>query len=299
MSSREVITAVRSRRRARTAAVAVVLLAVCAFTLLVAGCQEAGSQPKAALKKFLKTVSTADASVSYRMLSSGDRKQLTLDAWSATNGKLSGVLANKNLHFIMADATVAGDRATVDVLVGDSTDVSDVQNVKFLMVKEGGTWKVSYLKTAAGPVRHVETGGGLNWSNVAFGSGSESTAKSIVYIIMFLAIYVFYAIGVQRIARAKEMKRTWFAWVPILGTWLAWKIAGKGVISTILSFLPIVNIIMYIYFCFKISRVCGKSRWYGLLQIIPVLNFIIFWLLVENVQGEQLKAEPLPTLATG
>jgi hypothetical protein len=87
--------------------------------------------------------------------------------------------------------------------------------------------------------------------------------------------------------------------VPILGTWLAWKIAGKGVISTILSFLPIVNIIMYIYFCFKISRVCGKSRWYGLLQIIPVLNFIIFWLLVENVQGEQLKAEPLPTLATG
>gem|GEM_PF-381598 len=294
MKSGDVLTAGRRKKRIGSAAVIIALLTLLAAMLFVSGCQEAGSQPKAALKKFLKTISTADASVSYQMLSSADRKQLTLEAWSTANGKLSGILANKDLHFIMADAYVYGDTAAVDVLVGDAADTTNAQDVKFLMVKEGDTWKVSYLKTAAGPLRHVETGGGLNWSKVAFGSGSESTAKSIVYIIMFLAIYVFYAIGVQRIARAKEMKRTWFAWVPILGTWLAWKIAGKGVICTILSFLPIVNIIMYIYFCFKISRACGKSRWYGLLQIIPVLNFIIFWMLVENVEGEQLKAEPQP-----
>jgi Family of unknown function (DUF5684) len=294
LSSRDVITAGKSGKITRTAVVAVVLLVFCAFALLVAGCREAGSQPKAALKKFLKTVSTEDASVSYQMLSSGDRKVLTVEAWSAANGKLSGVLANKNLHFIMADASVAGNKATVDVLVGDAADTTNAQDVKFLMVKEGNTWKVSYLETAAGPVRHVETGGGLSWSNVAFGSGSESTAKSIVYIIMFLAIYVFYAVCVQRIARAKGMKRTWFAWVPILGTYLAWKIAGKGVVSTILSFIPIVNIIMYVIFCFKISRACGKGRLYGLLQIIPVLNFIIFWLLLENVEGERLEAEPQP-----
>ena len=281
----------------RMAAVVVALLAVFANALLVTGCGDVGSRPKAALKRFLKAISTQDASVSYQMLSSGDRKQLTVEAWRTSNGKLSGILANRNLHFIMADAVVVDDRAVVDVLVGDEADTSNAQDVKFLMVREGNTWKVSYLKTAAGPVRHVETGGGLSWSNVAFGSGSESTAKTIVYIIMFLAIYVFYATSVRRMATARGMKRTWFAWVPVLGIYLAWKIAGKGVVSTILSLIPIVGIVMYIIFCFKISRACGKGRLYGLLQVIPLLNFVIFWLLVENVEGERVEPEPQPAPA--
>lgn len=107
-------------------------------------------------------------------------------------------------------------------------------------------------------------------------------------------IYAFYAISIQRIARAKGLKRPWLAWVPLLGIYLAWKIAGKGVVSTVLSLVPIVNIVMYVIFCFKVSRACGKGLLYGFLQLTPVVNLVAFWLLVEHVKEDLVKAEPQP-----
>ena len=260
----------------------------------VIGCGDEGGAPKAALKEFLKAEAAGDKSASYALLSGADREQMDMAAWSAEAGNLTREAETGRFHFIIADAALSDSGATVDVLIGDDDDASQAQDVRFLMVKEGDSWKVSYLKTVAGPVGRVETGGGIKWSNVVFGSGRELPARTIVYTVMFLAVYTFYGIGLQRIARVKRLRYPWFAWVPILNVYTAWKITGRGVISTILSLIPIVNIVMYVLFCFKFSRACGKGRLYGFLQLIPLVNFVAFWLLVESVEDGAAAPAPQP-----
>ena len=262
-------------------------------SLFAAGCGEECPAPKAALKNFFKAEAAGYTTLSYRYLSSADKKQIDTAAWSTRTEPLTGGAPGKKFHFIMSDAVQRGGRATIDVLIGEDSDAADALDARFLMVREGGAWKVSLLKTIAGPVRRVRTGGGISWSNVAFGSGTELPARTIVYLVVFLAVYAFYGIGLQRIARVKGLRRPWFAWVPIFNVYIAWKIAGKGVVSTVLSLIQVVNIVMYVLFCFKISRACGKGRLYGFLQIIPILNFVIFWLLVETVE-DGAAAAPAP-----
>ncbi|MBK5093215.1 MAG: DUF4878 domain-containing protein [Actinobacteria bacterium] len=270
---------------------AVLVLLAASF---VTGCGDEGRAPKAALKEFLKAEADGDKRASYELLSSSDKEQMDMAAWSAEAGKLTREAEIGRFHFIIADVTLSDSGATVDVLIGEDDDTSNARDVRFLMVKEGDTWKVSYLKTVARPVGRVKTGGGIKWSNVAFGSGTESTARIIVYIIMFLAVYSFYGICLQRVARVKRLRHPWLAWVPFLNIYIAWRIAGRGAISTILSLIPIVNIVMYVLFCFKFSRACGKGRLYGFLQLIPLVNFVAFWLLVESVEDGATAPAPQP-----
>lgn len=270
------------------------LVAALFAAFFITGCGDEGRAPKAALNKFLKAETAGDTTASYAYLSSADKKQMDVVAWSTEAGQLTRGALGRRFHFVMSDAALSGDRATVDVLIGDDADTSNAQDVRFMMVKEGDAWKVSFLKTVAGPVRHVETGGGINWSNVAFGSGTDSTARTIVHIIMLFAVYAFYGISLQRIARVKGLRHPWFAWVPVLNIYTAWKIAGRGAFSTVLSLIPIVNIVMYVLFCFKFSRACGKGRLYGFLQLIPFVNFVAFWLLVESVEDGAAAAAPQP-----
>ena len=281
---------------ARTGAVLSTGLAVVALltAFFIIGCGDEGRAPKAALKKFLKAEAAGDKSASYALLSSADTEQMDMAAWSAEAGKLVQGADSRRFHFIMSDATLNDNGATVDILIGDDADTSKAQDVRFLMVKEGDSWKVSYLKTVAGPVGRVETGGGIKWSNVVFGSGTDLPARTTVHTIMFLAVYAFYGISLQSIARVKRLRHPWFAWVPFLNIYTGWKIAGRGALSTILSLIPIVNIVMYVLFCFKFSRACGKGRLYGFLQLIPLVNFVAFWLLVESVEDGAAAPAPQP-----
>ncbi|MFH1151384.1 MAG: DUF5684 domain-containing protein [Actinomycetota bacterium] len=270
----------------------VALLLLAAFFL--PGCGEEGREPKAALMKFLKAEAAGDDVASYEYLSGTDRKKIDLATWTEEAGQLELPAVSEGFHFILADTAVGDDGAAVQVLIGQDDDAADALGVKFLMVLEGGAWKVSYLETLAGPVGHVKTGGGIKWSNVAFGGGTESTARTIVHLVMFLAVYAFYGIGLRRIARIKGLRRPWFAWVPVLNIYIAWKIAGKGAVSTVLSLIPIVNLVMYVLFCFKFARACGRGRLFGFLQLIPIVNLVIFWVLVEAVEDGAAAAAPAP-----
>ena len=285
-----------SPNRARTGAVLYTVLALVSLlaAFFITGCGDEGRAPKAALKEFLKAEAAGDKSVSYAFLSSADTEQMDMAAWSAEAGKLTREAESGRFHFIIADASLSGSKATVDVLIGDDDDASNAQDVRFLMVKEGDSWKVSFLKTVAEPVGRVETGGRIKWSNVVFGSGEDLPARTAVHIIMFLAVYAFYGICLQRVARVRGLRHPWFAWVPVLNIYIAWKITGRGAISTILSLVPIVNIVMYVLFCFKFSRACGKGLLYGFLQLIPLVNLAAFWLLVESAEGGAAAPTPQP-----
>jgi uncharacterized membrane protein YhaH (DUF805 family) len=107
-----------------------------------------------------------------------------------------------------------------------------------------------------------------------------------IMAVMGLALYVYQAICFQRIARGRGLPHTWFSWVPILNVYLVCRIAGKRYVYTVLCFVPIVQIVMYFIICFKVARACGRSRWMGLLLIIPVVGLFALWRLVELMEAE-------------
>ncbi|MHB8893697.1 MAG: DUF5684 domain-containing protein [Candidatus Geothermincolia bacterium] len=121
-----------------------------------------------------------------------------------------------------------------------------------------------------------------------------TTTTQIMLGIMALAVYAYSAICFQRIARSLEVRHPWFAWIPILNVYLVCRIIGKRYVYTVLCFIPIVNIVMYILIGFKLSRACGKGRVMGLLLLIPLVNLVALWVLVVKMEGAPKKAPVEP-----
>ncbi len=99
----------------------------------------------------------------------------------------------------------------------------------------------------------------------------------ILYFLFIIAIYVFVAYCMQRIAKRFNIENDWFAYVPILNLWLMTQIAGREVLWFILCLIPCVNIVAIIIIYMDIAEKCGKERIYGLLLIIPIVNFFILY----------------------
>jgi hypothetical protein len=78
-----------------------------------------------------------------------------------------------------------------------------------------------------------------------------------------------------------NVENAWFAWIPILGTYITF-VAGDNeqpVLWTILACIPCINLIALFPFIgawIKICQKLGKSPWLLLLCIIPCINFLVF-----------------------
>lgn len=101
----------------------------------------------------------------------------------------------------------------------------------------------------------------------------------VVYFLVIIAAYVFVAYCLQAIAKKQNAENDWFAWVPLLNLWLMVQIAGRDVLWFILCLIPCVNIFAIIIIWMDIAEKCGKERVYGVLMIIPIVNFFILWTL--------------------
>jgi len=115
-----------------------------------------------------------------------------------------------------------------------------------------------------------------------------------IMAVMGLALYAYPAICFQRIARGRGLPHAWFSWVPILNVYLVCRIAGKRYVYTVLCFVPIVQIVIYIIICFKVARECGRGRWMGLLLVIPVVDLFALWRLVELMEAKLEDAPLVP-----
>jgi len=100
----------------------------------------------------------------------------------------------------------------------------------------------------------------------------------MIILVVLLAVYIFMAVCLMKIAKKTNTPNGWFAWIPILNVVLMLQIAKKPVWWIILLFIPVVNmiwIVLQILVWMAISRECGKEEWLGILIIIPVANIIV------------------------
>lgn len=102
-------------------------------------------------------------------------------------------------------------------------------------------------------------------------------ALFVIYFLFIIAMYVFTAYCLQAIANKLGVENSWFAWVPILNLWLMVQVAGRDVLWFVLCLIPCVSIIALIIIWMDIAERCGKDRTFGILMIVPILNFWVLW----------------------
>jgi len=104
---------------------------------------------------------------------------------------------------------------------------------------------------------------------------AAAAAIRIIYFIVFVVGYVYFAICLMKIAKKTDTENGWFAWIPILNVFLMLMIAKKPLWWFILMLIPIVNWIIGIIVWMAIAGARGKPNWIGILMIVPFVNVII------------------------
>jgi hypothetical protein len=89
-------------------------------------------------------------------------------------------------------------------------------------------------------------------------------------------VYLFYCYCCRLICRKVGQKAVALVWLPLFKIIPLLRAAGmnRGWFLTIV--IPPVFVIVFIVWCFKITRARGKSAFVGLLLLLPVLNVIAF-----------------------
>jgi len=100
-------------------------------------------------------------------------------------------------------------------------------------------------------------------------------------ILLFgLLIYAWVAICLMKIADKTGTPESWLAWIPLLNIYLFCKIAGhSGLWVLAILFVPILNIIVTVWFWIEIAVRRGKPEWYGILMIVPLVNLLMMGLI--------------------
>jgi hypothetical protein len=100
----------------------------------------------------------------------------------------------------------------------------------------------------------------------------------VVWALMFIPMYIYYALSLMTIAKKLNVPNAWLAWIPIANIVLFFQCAGLSPWLTILMLIPglnIIGLIFMVYGYMKIAERRGFQSWLGLLIIVPVVGFII------------------------
>jgi hypothetical protein len=101
----------------------------------------------------------------------------------------------------------------------------------------------------------------------------------MVFFVILVAIYAFYAFCLQRVAEKLNAQNTWLAWIPIANLFLMCSMAGRPAWWVILLFIPIVSIIICVIVWMDICGRLGKPRWLGVAMLfvgVIILPYLAF-----------------------
>jgi uncharacterized membrane protein YhaH (DUF805 family) len=116
----------------------------------------------------------------------------------------------------------------------------------------------------------------------------------IVTLAIVLVVYVYYAYSLMTIADKTSTGGGWMAWVPILNIYLMCKVAGKPAWwLLVIMFIPIVNLVMIVILWMRIAEARGFPSWWGVLMIVPVINFIVPGYLAFAEHAEMPSGKPI------
>lgn len=85
-----------------------------------------------------------------------------------------------------------------------------------------------------------------------------------------------------RIVTVQGKAGRWDSWLP--SVYLFAKGVDHGALLTVLFFVPVIHVFVFLLLSFKLAAAAGKSKVYGYLQFIPFVHVFVFYLVVEAIQ---------------
>ncbi len=94
-------------------------------------------------------------------------------------------------------------------------------------------------------------------------------------LLFFVAMYSFFAICLQKIAKKTETENDWMAWVPVMNLVLLLTIAKKPMWWIALFFIPVVNFVAAILIMMSVAERREKPSWVGALVVVPIFGTLV------------------------
>jgi hypothetical protein len=98
---------------------------------------------------------------------------------------------------------------------------------------------------------------------------------ALLSLSFVIAIYAFFAVCLQTIAKKTGAENTWMAWVPVLNIFLLLTIAGKPGWWIVLFFIPVVNVVASILVLMAVAEKRSKPSWVGALVVVPFVGALV------------------------
>jgi len=105
-----------------------------------------------------------------------------------------------------------------------------------------------------------------------------TTAGYIVYTTLAVLIFLYLGYCLRGLAIKFDKPHNWLAWIPIVRFYLAAEIVDGGIGWFLLMICPVVQIVAFLIYFMKLARKCGMHWAYGLLLLVPVLQFVMLWI---------------------
>ncbi len=111
-----------------------------------------------------------------------------------------------------------------------------------------------------------------------------------VFVVVAIIIYIYSSLALMTIAKKTKTEPAWFAWIPILNSYLLSRIAKMHwwpillLIAFWIPFLGFIAIIIFWVFnliwTYKMFEAVKKPGWWALLMLIPFFGWIIYLVLL-------------------
>jgi hypothetical protein len=107
----------------------------------------------------------------------------------------------------------------------------------------------------------------------------EARLKAVLPIVLGASLfgYVFFSFTLMKIGDKAGVQNSWLAWIPVGNLWVMCRAAGKPGWWLILLFVPLVNIVIFFLIIFGIPINLGKSGLLGLLIFVPVIGIFLYY----------------------
>ncbi|MBI2572843.1 hypothetical protein HYV86_03210 [Candidatus Woesearchaeota archaeon] len=104
--------------------------------------------------------------------------------------------------------------------------------------------------------------------------------------ILVIALYVYTSLAIMKIAQRLKVKNPWLAWIPIANLYLLTQCAQVPwwtMLVILVSWVPLIGGLavaaVSVWWWWKIAERRGKEGWWGVLMLIPIVNFVIMGIL--------------------